>query len=57
MNLSRGRLSAQGLVPNQTDQTPIPLTGGTGAYNDARGTILSTQATPTRACFTVKLLR
>ena len=57
MNLSRGRLSAQGLVPNQTDHTPIPLTGGTGAYNGARGTILSTQITPTRVRFTVKLLR
>jgi hypothetical protein len=57
MNLSRGRLSAQGLVPNQTDQTPIPVTGGTGAYNGARGTILATQTTPTRVRFTVKLLR
>jgi hypothetical protein len=56
MNLSRGRLSAQGLVPNQTDQTPIPLTGGTGAYNGARGTILTTQVTPTKVRFTVRLL-
>jgi hypothetical protein len=57
MNLSRGRLSAQGLVPNQTDHTPIPLTGGTGAYNGARGTILATQITPTKVHFTVSLLR
>ena len=56
MNLSRGRLSAQGLVPNQTDHTPIPLTGGTGTYNGARGTILSTQVTPTKVRFTVRLL-
>ena len=56
MNLSRGRLSAQGLVPNQTDHTPIPLTGGTGAYNGAHGTILSTQVTPTKVRLTVRLL-
>jgi hypothetical protein len=56
MNLSQGRLSAQGLVPNETDHTPIPLTGGTGAYNGARGTILATQITPTKVQFTVSLI-
>jgi hypothetical protein len=56
MNLSQGRLSAQGLVPNETDHTPIPLTGGTGAYDGARGTIVSTQISPTKVQFTVTLM-
>ena len=56
MDLSQGRLSAQGLVPNETYHTPIPLTGGTGAYNGARGTIISTQETPTKVQFTVTLM-
>ena len=56
MNLSRGKLSAQGLVPNETDHTPIALTGGTGAYDGARGTVVATQITPTKVRFTVRLL-
>ena len=56
LNLSPGKLSVQGLVPNETDHTPIPLTGGTGAYNGARGTVLSTQITPTKVQFTVRLM-
>jgi hypothetical protein len=56
MNLSQGRLSAQGLVPNETDHTPIPLTGGTGAYDGARGTIVSTQISATKVQFTVTLM-
>jgi hypothetical protein len=56
LNLSQGKLSAQGLVPNQTDHTPIPLTGGTGAYNGARGTVVATQVTPTKVRFTVRLM-
>jgi hypothetical protein len=55
LNLSRGRLSAQGLVPNETDHTPIPLTGGTGTYNGARGTVVTRQITPTKVRFTVRL--
>ena len=55
LNLSRGRLSAQGLVPNETDHTPIPITGGTGAYAGARGTAYATQLSPTRTRFTVRL--
>jgi hypothetical protein len=57
LNLSRGRLSAQGLVPNETDHTPIPITGGTGAYDGARGTAYATQLSPTRTRFDVRLVR
>jgi hypothetical protein len=55
LNLSRGKLSAQGLVPNETDHTPIPITGGTGAYAGARGTAFATQLSPTRTRFDVEL--
>ncbi len=55
LNLSRGKLSAQGLVPHETDHTPIPITGGTGAYDGAGGTAYATQLSPTRTRFTVKL--
>jgi hypothetical protein len=57
LNLSRGRLSAQGLVPNETDHTPIPITGGTGAYAGARGTAFATRLGPTRTRFDVRLIR
>jgi hypothetical protein len=57
LNLSRGRLSAQGLVPNETDHTPIPITGGTGAYAGARGTAYATQLSATRTRFDVRLVR
>ena len=57
LNLSRGRLSAQGLVPNETDHTPIPITGGTGVYAGARGTAYATQLSATRTRVDVRLVR
>jgi hypothetical protein len=57
LNLSRGRLSAQGLVPDETDHTPIPITGGTGAYAGAGGTAYATQLSPRRTRFDVRLIR
>lgn len=48
IQLSKGKLSAQGLVPDQTDRTPIAITGGTGAYDGAGGTALATQVSDTR---------
>jgi hypothetical protein len=56
LNLSRGRLSAQGLVPSETDHTPIPITGGTGAYAGASGTAFATQLSATRTRFEVRLV-
>jgi hypothetical protein len=55
LQLSKGKLSAQGLVPNTTDNTPLSITGGTGAYNGARGTALSTQVSPTETRLTIML--
>lgn len=53
--LSDGTLSAQGLVPNRTDHTPIAITGGTGAYDGAGGTAVSTQLSQTETRFTIRL--
>jgi hypothetical protein len=55
LQLSRGKLSAQGLVPNETDHTPIPITGGTGAYDGASGTAFATQITRTKTRFDITL--
>jgi hypothetical protein len=55
LRLTRGTLSAQGLVPNVADHSPIAITGGTGAYNGARGTAVATQISQTETRFTVRL--
>lgn len=57
IRLTRGTLSAQGLVPNVADHSPIAITGGTGAYNGARGTAVATQISQTETRFTVRLRR
>ena len=40
VQLAKGTLSLQGLVPEHSHNTPIAVTGGTGAYDGARGTAL-----------------
>ena len=55
VQLSKGKLSAQGLVPDRADHTPIAITGGTGAYNGARGTAFATQVSRTKTRLTVML--
>jgi hypothetical protein len=57
VRLTKGRLSAQGLVPQRADHTPIAITGGTGAYDGARGTAVVTQISQTKTRFTVRLRR
>ncbi len=42
VQLSKGTLTAQGMVPEHSHNTPIAITGGTGAYDGARGTALVT---------------
>jgi hypothetical protein len=42
VQLSKGTLTAQGIVPERSNKTPIAITGGTGAYDGARGTALVT---------------
>ena len=43
VQLSKGTLTAQGVVPERSNKTPIAITGGTGAYANARGVIVSKQ--------------
>jgi hypothetical protein len=42
VQLSKGTLTAQGIVPEHANKTPLAITGGTGAYDGARGTALVT---------------
>jgi Dirigent-like protein len=42
VQLSKGTLSVQGIVPQRANNTPMAIIGGTGAYDGARGTALVT---------------
>ncbi len=42
VQLSKGTLTVQGMLPQRANRTPVAITGGTGAYNGARGTALAT---------------
>jgi hypothetical protein len=42
VQLSKGTLTAQGILPQRANRTPVAITGGTGAYDGARGTALVT---------------
>jgi hypothetical protein len=42
VQLSKGALTVQGIVPQTAKNTPLAITGGTGAYDGARGTALAT---------------
>lgn len=54
--LSKGTFTAQGLLPERARDTPIAITGGTGAYDGARGTALVTDVDQNTSEFTVNLL-
>jgi dirigent-like protein len=56
VQLSKGTLSAQGLIPQRSTNNPIAIVGGTGAYDGARGTALVTDvdANTTRVEVTLK---
>jgi hypothetical protein len=54
--LSKGTLTAQGLLPERAHSTPIAITGGTGAYDGARGTLLVTDVNQNTSESTVMLL-
>jgi hypothetical protein len=57
LRLTRGTVSAQGLVPLRADHSPIAITGGTGAYDGAGGSTVVTQISETETRFTVRLRR
>jgi hypothetical protein len=56
LQLSNGTLSAQGVVPQRAHNTPVAITGGTGAYNGARGTAFATDTSPTSSSIDIELL-
>jgi hypothetical protein len=42
VELAKGTLTVQGMLPERANKTPVAITGGTGAYDGARGTALVT---------------
>jgi len=56
VQLSKGTLTVQGMVPQKSTNTPIAITGGTGAYDGARGTALVTDVSKTQTKVDVNLL-
>lgn len=55
VQLAKGTLSAQGLLPEHARNTPVAIIGGTGAYDGARGTVLATDVNQTTTNLTVNL--
>ena len=56
LNLSKGTITAQGEIPERAQGTPVAITGGTGAYNGARGTALATDTSPNSTTVDITLL-
>lgn len=56
VQLSKGTLTVQGMVPQRASHTPLAITGGTGAYDGARGTAFVTDTANNRAEIEVSLL-
>ena len=56
VQLSKGTLTVQGMLPERATKVPVAITGGTGAYNGARGTALVTDASPTKTDVEITLL-
>lgn len=56
VHLSHGTLALQGLLPQRARNTPIAVTGGTGAYNGARGTAVVTDVSKTKTAIDIELL-
>ena len=54
--LSKGTLTAQGMLPERAHDTPVAITGGTGAYDGARGTLRVTDVDRNTTEVTVNLL-
>ena len=56
VQLTRGTLALQGEVPERAHNTPIAVTGGTGAYNGAHGTAVITDVSKTKTTIDITLL-
>ena len=57
VQLSKGTLTVQGMLPQRATKVPVAVTGGTGAYNGARGTALVTDSSSTQTDVDITLLR
>jgi hypothetical protein len=55
VQLSKGTLSVQGIAPQRSNNTPFAVTGGTGAYDGARGTAFVTDTSSSTTSITVVL--
>jgi hypothetical protein len=55
LRLAHGDLTAQGFVPEHANHTPFAITGGTGAYDGARGTAFATDVSASRSEIDVSL--
>lgn len=56
VQLSKGALTLQGFVSEKVHNQQIAVTGGTGAYNGARGTAVATQTNNSTTNIQVTLL-
>jgi hypothetical protein len=56
IQLSKGTMSLQGFVSQSSHAQPLAITGGTGAYNGARGTAIATQASKSTTNIAVTLV-
>lgn len=57
VQLSRGTLEVQGLVPEHSHHTPLAVVGGTGAYKGASGTARVTDLNDTTTKIEVALVK
>jgi hypothetical protein len=48
LHLSKGTITAQGELPQRAKDTPVAITGGTGAYDGASGTAHATDISGNR---------
>jgi hypothetical protein len=55
LQLSHGSITAQGILPQRSNRTPVAITGGTGAYDGARGTALVTDLSRTKTDLDITL--
>ena len=56
LQLSKGTITAQGMLPERSRNSPVAITGGTGAYDGARGTALATDTSASSTSVEITLL-
>jgi hypothetical protein len=56
VQLSKGTLTVQGMLPERANKTPVAITGGTGTYDGARGTALVTDHGNSQTDVDIRLL-